>query len=232
VVENNLEKMVRRHPHVFGDVTARTAEKVSENWEKIKLKEKGAAGRAPVLSSIPQSLPALLRASMVSERAAKTGFDWDDISGVMDKTMEEWKEFSAEVNDPARCGRWGKGGHGIRRRFVHHGQCRPVRPYSPGNSVDSVCPFRNLKNGSTIWKKEQLLPGGKLTALRCRICIGYGRRPRVKSADRWVDPAFLWKTDGTRNTESRRPSRLSVLPKNIASKRVRLWAFVPVAFGK
>jgi tetrapyrrole methylase family protein/MazG family protein len=46
VVENNLEKMVRRHPHVFGDVTARTAEKVSENWEKIKLKEKGAAGRA------------------------------------------------------------------------------------------------------------------------------------------------------------------------------------------
>lgn len=99
VVENNLEKMVRRHPHVFGDGTARTAEKVSENWEKIKLKEKGAAGRAPVLSSIPQSLPALLRASMVSERAAKTGFDWDDISGVMDKTMEEWKEFSAEVND-------------------------------------------------------------------------------------------------------------------------------------
>jgi uncharacterized protein YabN with tetrapyrrole methylase and pyrophosphatase domain len=53
-----------------------------------------------VLSSIPQSLPALLRASMVSERAAKTGFDWDDISGVMAKTMEEWEEFSAEVNNP------------------------------------------------------------------------------------------------------------------------------------
>lgn len=100
VVEKNLEKMVRRHPHVFGDAAAKTAEKVSENWEKIKLKEKGAAGRASVLSSIPQSLPALLRASMVSERAAKTGFDWDDISGVMDKTMEEWAEFSTEVNEP------------------------------------------------------------------------------------------------------------------------------------
>ncbi|BBO67554.1 nucleoside triphosphate pyrophosphohydrolase [Desulfosarcina alkanivorans] len=99
VVEKNIEKMVRRHPHVFGDVSARTPEKVSENWEKIKRKEKGDAGSPSVLSSIPQSLPALLRASMVSERAAKTGFDWDDIHGVMDKTMEEWAEFSTEVNN-------------------------------------------------------------------------------------------------------------------------------------
>ncbi|MCB2145772.1 MAG: nucleoside triphosphate pyrophosphohydrolase [Deltaproteobacteria bacterium] len=99
VVEKNIEKMIRRHPHVFGDVTAKTPEKVSENWDKIKLEEKG-AGRHSVLGSIPQSLPALLRASMVSERAAKTGFDWDDISGVMAKTMEEWGEFSTEVNHP------------------------------------------------------------------------------------------------------------------------------------
>jgi len=100
VVEKNLEKMIRRHPHVFGDATAKTPEKVRENWDKIKLKEKGGVGRHSVLSSIPQSLPALLRASMVSERAAKTGFDWDDISGVMAKTMEEWGEFSTEVNHP------------------------------------------------------------------------------------------------------------------------------------
>jgi tetrapyrrole methylase family protein/MazG family protein len=100
VVEKNLEKMIRRHPHVFGDATAKTPEKVSENWELIKLKEKGGRGRQSVLSSIPQSLPALLRASMVSERAAKTGFDWDDISGVMAKTMEEWEEFSTEVDNP------------------------------------------------------------------------------------------------------------------------------------
>ena len=102
VVTRNVEKMIRRHPHVFGDVTAKTPEKVSENWEKIKLKEKGGAGRHSVFSSIPQGLPALLRASMVSERAAKTGFDWDDLSGVMAKTMEEWMEFSAEVNNPER----------------------------------------------------------------------------------------------------------------------------------
>jgi tetrapyrrole methylase family protein/MazG family protein len=98
VVEKNIEKMIRRHPHVFGDVTADTPETVSENWEKIKRKEKGSAGDPSILSAIPQSLPALLRASMVSERAAKTGFDWDDITGVMAKTMEEWSEFSTEVS--------------------------------------------------------------------------------------------------------------------------------------
>jgi MazG family protein len=100
VVEKNVEKMIRRHPHVFGDVTAETPAAVSENWEKIKRKEKGDGGCHSVLDSIPPSLPALLRASKVSERAAKTGFDWDDISGVMAKTMEEWDEFSTEINNP------------------------------------------------------------------------------------------------------------------------------------
>lgn len=99
VVEKNVQKMVRRHPHVFGDVAAKTPEKVSENWEKIKREEKGCGSRS-VIGSVPRNLPALLRASMVSERAARTGFDWDDISGVMAKTMEEWMEFSTEVNKP------------------------------------------------------------------------------------------------------------------------------------
>ena len=100
VIENNMEKMIRRHPHVFGDADAKTTERVRANWEKIKLKEKGGTGCHSVLNSIPQSLPALLRASMVSERAARTGFDWDDISGVMAKTMEEWSEFSTEISNP------------------------------------------------------------------------------------------------------------------------------------
>lgn len=99
VVNKNVEKMVRRHPHVFGDVSAQTPEMVSENWDKIKLKEKGLTRQRWTLSSIPKSMPALLRAAMVSERAAKTGFDWDDISGVMTKVMEEWGEFSKEIND-------------------------------------------------------------------------------------------------------------------------------------
>lgn len=97
VIEKNIQKMVRRHPHVFGDVSAETPEKVSENWDRIKRSEKNGKKQPSLLNSIPKGLPALARAAMVSERAAKTGFDWDDISGVMAKAMEEWKEFSAEL---------------------------------------------------------------------------------------------------------------------------------------
>ena len=98
VIDKNLAKMVRRHPHVFGDATAKTAEKVSENWDRIKKGEKGRPKDDSILESIPKGLPALLRASMVSERAAKTGFDWDDLAGVMAQAMEEWQEFSAELD--------------------------------------------------------------------------------------------------------------------------------------
>lgn len=99
VIERNLTKMVRRHPHVFGDGCAKTARAVSENWDRIKRAErKGTGAFEPLLGSVPRSLPALARAAMVSERAAKIGFDWDDINGVMAQTMEEWREFSAEVH--------------------------------------------------------------------------------------------------------------------------------------
>ena len=98
VIDGNLAKMVRRHPHVFGDARAKTAEKVSENWDRIKKGEKGRQEKDSILDSIPKGLPALLRAAMVSEMAAKTGFDWDDLSAVMDQAMDEWEEFSAELN--------------------------------------------------------------------------------------------------------------------------------------
>ena len=98
VIDKNLAKMVRRHPHVFGDTTAKTADKVSENWDRIKRGEKGHQQDDTILGSIPKSLPALLRAAIVSERAAKTGFDWDDLAGVMTQAMDEWQEFSAELH--------------------------------------------------------------------------------------------------------------------------------------
>jgi tetrapyrrole methylase family protein/MazG family protein len=97
VVDQNVKKMVRRHPHVFGDATADTPEAVRQNWDRIKQTEKAHDRRRSVFDTIPKRLPALLRAAMVSERAANTGFDWDDISGVMAKTMEEWAEFSSEI---------------------------------------------------------------------------------------------------------------------------------------
>ncbi len=87
-------KMVRRHPHVFGDATVGTPEDVRRQWHTIKQNEKRAAS-ASILSSIPKAMPALMRAYQVSDRAARTGFDWDDLPGVIAKVEEEW----AELND-------------------------------------------------------------------------------------------------------------------------------------
>ncbi|MEZ4529088.1 MAG: nucleoside triphosphate pyrophosphohydrolase [Desulfobacterales bacterium] len=91
------EKMIRRHPHVFGNATVEDAEDVRNRWQQIKMKEKNSSGKESVLDSIPHKQPALMRAYRISERAARTGFDWDDIAGVMEKTEEEWGELKAEL---------------------------------------------------------------------------------------------------------------------------------------
>ena len=97
----NLQKMIRRHPHVFGEETAATSEDVRRQWHRIKSEEKKSAGDAGapagVLDSVPAGLTALLRAYRISERAARRGFDWTSLSGVMEKVEEEWAEFKAEV---------------------------------------------------------------------------------------------------------------------------------------
>jgi len=94
-VRCNLEKMVRRHPHVFGDRKVDSTDAVRENWHAIKKEEQKATQReqASLLDSIPASLPALMRSYRVSERAARTGFDWNDLAEVMAKVEEEWDEF-------------------------------------------------------------------------------------------------------------------------------------------
>ncbi len=103
VIGKVTEKMLRRHPHVFGDTRVENVEDVRKQWHHIKQTEKSDAPSTSVLSSVPKSLPALMRAYQVSERAARTGFDWDDISGVMAKAEEEWKEFKIEVDsDPEK----------------------------------------------------------------------------------------------------------------------------------
>lgn len=95
----NTEKMIRRHPHVFGKDKVVSAEEVRKRWHKIKMKEKNHVRKASVLDSVPAKLPALMRAYRISERAARTGFDWNDISGVMQKAEEEWYELKSELTE-------------------------------------------------------------------------------------------------------------------------------------
>lgn len=99
VVDLIVRKMRHRHPHVFGDSQVNDAEAVRDQWHKIKMKEKRRHAAADsVLESIPEKLPALMRAYRISERAAKMGFDWSDIFGVLEKVEEELAELKALLN--------------------------------------------------------------------------------------------------------------------------------------
>lgn len=97
------EKLVRRHPHVFGDVEANDAEQVLVNWEKLKNEERKAEDKS-LLAGVPQSLPALLKASRLTEKAARVGFDWRRADDVFAKMEEETAEVHEAIasGDPAR----------------------------------------------------------------------------------------------------------------------------------
>ena len=96
------EKLVRRHPHVFGGTDAETPEDVARIWDNVKRREREAAigsarkAEAGLLDSVPRAMPALMQCQKISARAAKAGFDWDDVSGVWDKVHEERDEFERE----------------------------------------------------------------------------------------------------------------------------------------
>lgn len=90
------DKLVRRHPHVFADVVADDAEQVLVNWEKLKSEERKAENKS-VLSGVPQSMPALLKASRLTEKAARVGFDWRRTDDVFDKVDEEIRELREAV---------------------------------------------------------------------------------------------------------------------------------------
>jgi len=93
-VTNNLcEKLISRHPHIYGDVKVANEQEVKENWEKLKLKE----GNASVLGGVPLSLPAMIKAMRIQEKARGVGFDWDNEQQVWEKVQEEIKEFEVEV---------------------------------------------------------------------------------------------------------------------------------------
>lgn len=99
------EKLVRRHPHVFGDISASDADEALASWDEIKRQEREGAGEeAPgLLDSVPASLPALMECQKVSKRAAKCGFEWDSVEDVWDKVAEEKAEFLAEERGSAQA---------------------------------------------------------------------------------------------------------------------------------
>ncbi len=97
VVQGILDKLVRRHPHVFGEIEAEDTETVLRNWDAIKRAEKSAAEPTSLLAGIPVALPALLRAYEVSKRAARAGFEWPDLSAVFEKTEEELAELREAI---------------------------------------------------------------------------------------------------------------------------------------
>ena len=95
VLNTVSEKLITRHPHIYGDVTVENEEQVKQNWEKIKLKEKG---NRSVLGGVPNSLPALVKAMRIQEKAKGVGFDWERKEQVWEKVEEEMNEFKAEHN--------------------------------------------------------------------------------------------------------------------------------------
>lgn len=97
VLNSVAEKLINRHPHIYGDVDASDEEQVKQNWEKIKLKEKGNKTKS-VLGGVPKSLPALVKAMRIQEKARGVGFDWEKKEQVWEKVEEEMSEFKAEFN--------------------------------------------------------------------------------------------------------------------------------------
>ena len=94
VCHSICDKLVDRHPHIYGDVTVENEEDVKRNWEQLKLKE----GKTSVLEGVPKSLPAMVKASRIQDKVAGVGFDWEEPRQVFEKVEEELRELQAEVD--------------------------------------------------------------------------------------------------------------------------------------
>ena len=95
VINDVCDKLVHRHPHIYGDVKVKDEKEVKKNWEKLKLKE----GKESVLEGVPKSLPAVVKAFRIQEKVRGIGFDWDDKSQIWDKVLEEMNELKVEVEN-------------------------------------------------------------------------------------------------------------------------------------
>ena len=151
VCDKLCDKLIFRHPHVFGEVKAETAGQVSENWEQLKLKEKD--GNKSVLSGVPAALPSLIKAYRIQDKVRNVGFDWEEREQVWDKVKEEIGEFQeevanmdkdkAEVNSEMSCS----------VSLMRHASIKSI-PTMPWN-----VPTRNSSAALTIWRNIPLKKG-------------------------------------------------------------------------
>ena len=101
VCRDIVDKLIRRHPHVFSDVKVDDADNVVKNWERIKRDERGGHRAASALDGVPAHFPALLRAQRIQQKASRVGFDWDHVSGPLSKVAEEFRELEQVVHSQA-----------------------------------------------------------------------------------------------------------------------------------
>ncbi len=93
VINHNCDKLIKRHPHIYGDVKVNSEEDVKQNWEKLKLAE----GKKSILAGVPQSLPALIKAYRIQDKVKQVGFQWENAEQVWDKVQEEMNELKVET---------------------------------------------------------------------------------------------------------------------------------------
>ena len=98
VINSINDKLIFRHPHIFGDVKVDSAENVADNWERLKLKEENGENKKTVLGGVPKSLPAMVKACRIQDKASHVGFDWEEKEQVWDKIKEEYEELQVEIN--------------------------------------------------------------------------------------------------------------------------------------
>lgn len=96
VIDGICDKLIHRHPHIYGDIEVDNEHQVKENWEQLKLKE----GKKSILQGVPTSLPAMIKALRLQEKTAQVGFEWTQTADVIQKVEEEWQEFKAEIESP------------------------------------------------------------------------------------------------------------------------------------
>ena len=167
-----IDKLVRRHPHVFGDVRASSPREIETRWQDIKRDERKLGGGS-ALDGVPRELPALLQAQSLQERAARTGFDWDDIRGVLEKVTEELSELQAarspeevelEFGDVlfslVNVGRWlgadtESALRGANARFQRRFALMEERCNEQGASLDSL----DMNEKEVLWQQAKEVTG-------------------------------------------------------------------------